>query len=353
MATPTGPDRKLYAAGFKKHTTWGTAVALGATDEVLLREASGIGPPEIPIIPLLESDHVFVKQSILGNVPPKDITIPAYMRYEMGALGRAIAMLFGTAGVPTDLTGAYKHTLQWADASLLFGCYAEEFPGKIYEATSAMPFKLELGFADSLFTAALTLKANTVIETSAVNTLTQMDALTLPASFRETVPTFQQAVVKMNAESGAAVTAETALVVSDLSIVYERALEGTPPHVAGSATVVQPVCGGHEGGEKITVKLGFPRMNATNAAYFATFIAGTPQKMLIQLTGALITGALYYDFKFYFPRLIMKNPSYTKDEIIKAGLELITEESAAAPTGMTYLRPYAEVVNLQTTDYLA
>jgi len=260
-------------------------------------------------------------------------------------------MLFGTAGVPSDLTGAHKHTLQWADGVTLFGCYAEEFPGKIYEATSAMPFKLELGFADTLFTAALSLRCNTIIETSAVNTLTQMDALTLPASFRENVPKFQQAVVKMNAEAGAAVTAETALVVSDFSISYERPID-TPPHVAGSATIPQPVCGGHEGGEKIVVKLSFPRMSAINAAYFATFIAGTPQKMLIQLTGALITGALYYDFKFYFPRLVMKTPSYTKDEIIKSGLELIAEESAAA-TGMTYLRPYAEVVNLQTTDYLA
>ena len=352
MATPTTPDRKVYAAGFKKATPWGTAVALGATDEVLLREASGIGPPEIPIIPLQESDHVFIKQSILGNVPAKDITIPAYMRYEMGALGRAIAMLFGTAGAPADLTGAYKHTLQWADASALFGCYAEEFPGKIYEATSAMPFKLELGFADTLLTAGLSLRCNTVIETSVVNTLTQMDALSIPALFRETVPTFQQSVIKMNAEAGADVTAETALVLSDFSIAFERPLD-TPPHVAGSATIPQPVCGAHEGGEKIVVKLSFPRMSAINAAYFATFIAGTPQKMLIQLTGALITEALYYDFKFYFPRLIMKTPSYTKDEIIKGGLELIAEESAAAPTGMTYLRPYAEVVNLHTTDYLA
>jgi len=352
MATPTGPDRKLYAAGFKKATPWGTAVALGATDEILLREASGIGPPEIPIIPLQESDHVFIKQSILGNVPPKDITIPAYMRYEMGALGRAIAMLFGTAGVPTDLTGAYKHVLQWADGVTLFGTYAEEFPGKIYEATSAMPFKLELGFADSLFTAALSLRCNTVIETSAVNTLTQMDALTLPATFRETVPTFQQVKVSMNAESGQALSEETPLVVSDLSIVYERPLE-TPSHVAGSATIPQPVCGAHEGGEKITVKLGFPRMNAINAAYFATFIAGTPQKLLLALTGAIISGVTSYDFRFYFPRLIMKNPSYTKDETIKAGLELIVEEAASNPTGMGYARPYAEIINTQSTDYLA
>ena len=52
--------------------------------------------------PALESDTPFVKKSELLQIPATDVTLNARMRYEMGALGRAIAMLFGTAGAPTQ-----------------------------------------------------------------------------------------------------------------------------------------------------------------------------------------------------------------------------------------------------------
>lgn len=357
MATPSSPESRLHARGFKKTTTWGTAVALGATDEVLLVApgSSGLDVPAQPIDPALESDTPFVLKSELLQIPPVDVTLPVRLRYEMGSIGRAIAMIFGTAGTPSLLdTTAYKHTFQWADEiSGLFGTYAEERPSKIFEAAAAKPYKLELNFSNGVCMANVSMRCNTVIDTSTTNTATQMDALTVPSNFFDdgVQAMFAHASVKMNAESGGDVTSETALVLSDFSVVFERPIE-SGVHVAGSNTIIEPLEEGLSG-PGITVTLSFPRMSSVNNAYFATFLAGTEQKMKIQLTGALIESTYYYDLSLYFPRLKMQNPTYPVEEIVKSGLVLQAEEAASAPTGMTYARPYAEIVNLATTDYLA
>jgi hypothetical protein len=49
----------------------------------------------------------------------------------------------------------------------------------------------------------------------------------------------------------------------------------------------------------------------------------------------------------------MEKPSYSFEEIIKSGITLQAQEASAAPTGMDYARVYAEIINKQTTDYLA
>ena len=355
MATPTSPQTRLHARGFKKSAqTWGTAEALGATDEVLLNGNSGLQPPTFPILPTKESDQAFVKDADFGNQDPVEIAAPIDWRYEMGAAGRILAMIFGTAGEPEDLTGAYKHTLQWkTDISALFGTWAEERAGKIFESASVKPYKAEFSFTDALLKAVLSMRGDSCINTSAVNTLTQMDALTVPAEpFLNTRLRFKQGSVKMNTQAGADVASETALQINDFTISYERPIDGGI-HAVGSEKIIEPFEEGQSGHDLISVKLNFPRMNTINAAFFASFLAETEQKMLIKFTGALITGALYYDMAFYFPRLRMKNPTYDAEEIVSGGLELIAEEAAAAPTGMTYDLPYIEIVNVQTTDYLA
>lgn len=354
MATPTSPQTRFHARGYKKYTTWGTATALGATDEVLLNGASGLQPPTYPIIGTNESDQAFVKEADFGNQDPVEIAAPIDWRYEMGAAGRILAMLFGTAGVPVDETGAYTHTFQWkTDIAALFGTWVEERAGKIFEVASAKPYKAEFSFTDALLKAVLSMRGDSCIDASAVNTATQIDALTLPAEpFLNTRMRFKQGSVKMNAESGQDVTAETALQVSDFTMSFERPID-SGIHAVGSEKIIEPFEEGQSGHDLISVKLNFPRMNAVNDAFFASFIAETEQKILISFTGALITGALYYDMKFYFPRMRIKTPTYDVDEIISGGLELIAEESATAPTGMTYKVPHIVIVNLQTTDYLA
>ena len=358
MATPTSAESRLHARGFKKTAEWGTALALGALNEVLVVAPgfSGLDVPAQPIDPALESDTPFVKKSELLQIPPVDIAVPVRLRYEMGAIGSAIAMVYGTAGVPTKVstTKAYKHIFQWKDEiSGLFGVYAEERPSKIFEAPSVKPYRVEFNFSNGILMANVGMRCNNVIDNSTVNTATQVDALTLPATFfgAGVQAMFAHAAVKMNAESGADVAEETALVLSDFNMVFERPLEAGQ-HVAGSNTIIEPLEEG-QSGPGITVTLNFPRMSTVNNAFFQTFLAGTEQKLLIKLTGSLIEETYYHDLAFYFPRMKMQNPNYPVEEIVKSGLTLQAEQAAAAPTGMTYLRPYLEIINQQTTDYLA
>jgi hypothetical protein len=54
----------------------------------------------------------------------------------------------------------------------------------------------------------------------------------------------------------------------------------------------------------------------------------------------------------YFPRLRMLMPEASYDEIVKNGIELVAEEAASNPTGMSYTRPYMTLVNKRSTNYL-
>jgi hypothetical protein len=271
------------------------------------------------------------------------------MRYDPGQLGTMLALLFGTAGTPSTLGGttARKHTLQWADSVYgKFGTFAVERPGKIHEVASAKVMGLDIANSDGIMKGTFHLRGNTLIDTSGVNTLTQMDAITYQD--RGNRIKFTEESVKMNAQTGGDVASETALECNDIAVSYKRSFDS--PHVKGSASIIEPVENDHA---VIQVKLKFPRMNATNAAFFATFIAETEQKMLIAGTSVVEAGTAYvYSMKLFFPRLRITEIDYPFDSVVPASMTLVAEEAASNPTEMSYARPYIEIVNKQTTDYL-
>ncbi len=349
MATPTIPERRLMAAGLKKSgQSWGTAEALGAGFGVLLESDGGLNRTQ-PYLPAMEADSPMVLEGDLGPIDPVVFAPEFTMRYDPGALGIAIALLFGTAGAPDNKgSGAYRHTFQWADENYgNFVTFALEKAAKILEVASAKPMSLDLSVADGLIKGSIGFIGNTLIDSSAVNTLTQMDALTYKD--RGNRMKFTEAEVKMNSQIAGAVQSETALEVSDISIHYERPQDN--PHKAGSAAIIEPAENAHP---IITVDLNFPRMNTVNAAFFATdFIAELEQKMEIRITGTLIGATFYRYIYLVFPRLRVIETEYTWDEVIPARIKLQAEEAAAAPTGFSYARPHAYLENTRSTDYLA
>lgn len=356
MATPTSPERRLHARGFVVSADpWGTAEVLGATDEILLEGPSGLDVPVRTIDPALESNTAFIKSSDILNIPPQDIVLPVRMRYEWGALGRAIAMLFGTAGGPVQVEGtAYSNTLSWKeDNAALFGTYAEERVGKTYEAASAKPQKLELNFADGMLKAALTLRCDSCVNDSSTNDYTQMDALTLPSNIYDNgiVAMFSQAAVKINLQDGGdPVANETALVLDDFSVVYERPLEAGV-HAAGSASIIEPIQEGISG-MGIEVTLSYPRMSTVNDDNYADYINGVLKKMLIVFTGPTCSGSTTYSLSLYFPQMRIISATYPDESIVKAGMVLRAEEPSSTPTGMFYAVPHLIIVNKEQTDYL-
>jgi len=349
MATPTTPERRLLAAGAKKGSAWGTAVALGAGDGLLI--VSDGGPTrKQPYSPAKEHDTPFVRTGDLGPIDPVDFALSFFMRYDPGRIGTLLAMIYGTAGAPTPQgTTAYKHIFQFKDTiEGHFVTYAKEIPGKIHEIASAKPYAAEFSIADGLLQASLSLRGNKLIDDSIVNTATQMDALTYPDRYNRVK--FSELQVKMNDESGGDLASETALVINGLTISISRTLDAVPP--AGQDYILEPLETDHP---QVTVKLNFPRASSINTAFFQKFIAETPQKLLAKFTGKLIESTYYYDLAFYFPRLKFSPdpPTYADNEVVPAEITLVAEEAAAMPTGMSYVRPYIELINKATTDYLA
>lgn len=349
MATPTIPQKRLLAAGaVRSEQVWGTAEAMGAGYGILIETDGGVLRNQ-PYLPAREADTPFVLEGDLGNIEPVDFAPEFTMRYDPGALGTLIAQLFGTAGAPTDLTGAYKHTFQWADENYgEFATFAIERAAKIFEVASAKPYVLDLSIADALLKGKIGLRGNTLINTSTVNTLTQMDALTYKDRGKRIK--FSQVTVKMNNQSAGDLWASTALEIADLTVHYERPHDGI--HKAGSASIIEP---SENGQPIITVTLNFPRMNAINKEYFEyDFVPEVEKKLLIMADGAVITGSndSYY-LQLWFPRMRIINIDYPLDDVIPATITLQSEEAAAAPSGMSYARPYALLVNTRSTDYLA
>lgn len=351
MATPTGSERRFLAAGARKATTWRTAVALGANYGLNCKSISGFNPSR-DLLVAQEVDSPLPFSGALNIYKPQDFTITSDMLYSPGALGTLIASLFGTAGAPAmSDTTAYTHTFQWANSNGgLFNTVAVEMPGIIFECPSAKVLEWTLkSAAQGLVQSEVKLRGNLIKDNSAVNTATQMDALTY--NERDNYVRYEFQNVKMNAQSAGDVTGATALEVTSVEVSYKRTgHDGIA--VSGYSDIAEPAEGGYP---DLRVKLKFPHMDAVNRAFLATAIAETTQKMLIKYTHNVLAGAatVYYGMSLYFPRLRMLCPEANWEEIVSYGIELIAEEATAAPTGMTYTRPYVQLVNKRSTDYLA
>jgi hypothetical protein len=241
---------------------------------------------------------------------------------------------------------AWKHTFQWSNTiSGLMATLVVERVGKIWEVPSCKPMALDLTIAGGILTGKLSLRGNTIVDDSLVNTETEVDALTY--ADRENRVKFVQGTVKMNGQGEGDVAEEDSLRVSNLTVKFSRPMDAV--HVIGDPLIIEPMDGEHPAA---TITINFPRMSTENDAYFQTFTGETEQKMLIEFTGPLIELGLYYKLSLYFPRLRIVDVDNPFDDIVPASITLEAEAAAAAPTGMDYMRPYLELLNAYNTDYL-
>ena len=210
-----------------------------------------------------------------------------------------------------------------------------------------MPYKLNLKLSGAQIAAGLTLRGNTLIDDSGVNGATQVDALTYAE--RGKFVHFTHGLFLMNSGAGALADPTDKVDISDFELNLERSIDSV--HVAGATNVILPKEGDFP---KNTLKITLPRASDTNAAYFTSFKALTAQKASLVFTGSLLNATYYYTFALYLPRIRFSGPPDMKlDGIIKNELTFEIEQASAAPTGMSYARPYLEVINIATTDYLA
>lgn len=102
MTTPTYPSKRFYAAGAKKGTDWGTAVALGAGCGISI-ENDGNPSLKQPYNSHDDIDAVMPLDGDLGSIGAIDFSPDFAERYDPGPLGSMIAALFGTCPVPEGM----------------------------------------------------------------------------------------------------------------------------------------------------------------------------------------------------------------------------------------------------------
>lgn len=340
-------EKRLNKALLKKASVWGTEVDGNVAGTGIL--ALNAGAPKLAIAMIEDESYgAFESDLTVGNFGPADFGLDFDFRYD-GLENILLAMLLGTAGTPTQLSGAaWKHTLVLKESvSGLFVTYAVEKGSLLHIVPTAKVLKGAFSMSNGLIKASFNLRGNKLVDTSSI--LTSMSAVTVPTNKHHRAK-FNQAVFWMDAQTaGDALDATNLVSPKSFSLEIERKVDAE--HVAGSSYIVEP-----RENDKPSVKLmmEFPRMDTGNAAYFAEWSAATEKKLLLTITGPLIASTYYYTLQFVFPRLIIEDVEYADSKIIPAKISLRGVTADTAPTGMTETNPVTVyLTNTRVTDLLA
>lgn len=336
----------------KKAAVWGTAVACGANNGMLLLPTNIKRESDIDIDGSM--GMIYSKEGVPGPVKVDGDT-PSYLRYD--GLSLFLAMFMGTAGAPTlQGSGAYAYTFKVK--TLLDGLfytfvknmknYIEEYPSSkcvgitIKGEVGAKP--VEVTF-QHIF--------NNKIVNSSINTTSTFANVT---DFEEQNRVrFSEGIFLMNSQSGAALGSGDTIYPSSFEFSSKRKI--TTIYTTQYKTAIsqelsdEPVC---DGTIETTLKLEFARH--TSSAYIADLYADAKKKLDLTFTGALIGGGYYRQFKLQFPNLQLKNVNpVDANGNIKEPLEFIAHGALTAPTGMTGLTDpfWISGINRLSTDPLA
>lgn len=350
MATPETPSKRFYCCGANQGATWGTATAVGANDGILALDDGGFSLVQA-YEPYPAIDQIMPKSGDLGLIGPCDFSPPIWLQYEMGAWGGWLTALFGTEAAGANASNAVTHVFTWADSVAKFWTVVQERPGKIWECPSAMPYKLVIKPDGSHISAVATLRGNTIIDTSEVNTDTQVANVSYVS--RANFVNFTHGAFLMATGTGQLTALNDTVQLSDFEISLERAIDGQ--HVVGSTTIASPIEGAIPNSQ---LKVTLPRASATNVGYMTQFLAGTAFHATLTFTGGVIANSTDANnttqFVFGFPRLVLKGaPDAKLEDVIKTNLTFDIEEAAAPPTGMNSARPYCIVRNGQVANYVS
>ena len=294
--------------GLKKAAVWGTAVACGAGDGL-----------EVHSVNVVANRQLVARKGITGRVtqltPDKgnldvngSVSFP--LRYE--GLGRVIAGLFGTAGVPATVdVAARKHAFKIKDdADGIFFTLAYE----ILKDTTVHEF-------NTLKITGLTLRWSTpghveleirtighdFSDASATNTTGTIDTVTLPTN--NEIAQARQVAVWMNAQGGAALDSTMAVFVTGGEITIERPLGAVVTSEFGDRSSEPEPPSGDDPFVKVSGSLTFANLqNGTggNLAFVAEQLARTRKKALVTFTGDNLAGSTTEKFshKLYLPDVV-------------------------------------------------
>ena len=336
--------------GLKKASEWGTAIACGADDGILILSES----LSQKIEELLDDSAglAFIQRTDQGKIDVAG-NIELYDRYE--GLDVALALIMGTAGTPTqqEATAAYINSYVQADdlAGLFATIAIKKKSDKVWEFCSVklhgFTFSVEMNAPAKL---ALNAIPDQLKLDSTTNTTTTLANLTYPDKGNRIIMN-ANTTIKINDESGAALADGDKVYPNSIELAFNRPMEGD--HKAGSNYIYEPV---GEGFPEPILTLKFPRYNDANQAFFEDWVADTRKKAEIYFKGALIESTYYYERKISFPNMKLVDPeaAVSGPGKIPSTLKFRLLGTDTAPAGMTGItKPFQiDVQNKRTTDPL-
>ena len=346
MGKATGVELK---AAIKKAAVWGTAVACGANNGILILPSD------------IKKDRPSLVDDSLGLYFPQDADqgeIKAagsrrlYLRYD--SLDLLFALVMGaTGGAPTQqgATTAYAQKFtQAASLDSIFATLALYNQINVEECTSVKVTGVTIkGQIGGVVEVTFDIIANDKITGSAVNTSGTFANVTFFESANRVL--YSQGVFRMNAQAGAGLGVGDVIYPKSFELSFKRKMSGVYGSGGSFNNIDEP---SNDGLPEVKLKIEFPRYTA--ATYFTDWDANNAKKMDITFTGGLIATTYYRTFKLSMPNLKYANVDLPIVQgIMTHPLEFIALGCSAAPTGMTGItNPFQiDVINRQVTDVLA
>lgn len=329
MASVAGVEMK-YA--LKKGSAWGTPVACGAGDGLLLLP-TGVKQGDAAL-EVDDSQGLFWSQDGTPGPIKVDGDLSGYLRYD--GLDRILAAIMGTAGVPSlHAGGAISYDYAYTLASHVDGIFW----------TFARHWKNYVEEVRSLKIAELTIKGERgkplqfsakcigdAVAQDGTNTTTTFNNVTIGETAHRMH--MAQGVFRMNDQGGAGLGSGDIIYPSSFEVTIKRNLAGvySGQFTQNSRDVIDEPT--NNGLPEVSVKLQFPRHSAKTR--LTELGADTRKKLDITFTGGIIEGAIPRLFKLEFPNLQIRSVDIVDEAgIIKEPLDLVAHGCSTAPTGMS------------------
>lgn len=346
--------------GRKKGSVWGTSVVPAALNgiEVLSLAAEG----ERQLIPDRSIQGAVTQRTSYAGNKNVPITMRTQLRYEGNETDIALA-LGSTGGAPTtvDTTGK-SHVIRINNQiDGLFSTLAFELlkDTKVIEVPSVKWNRLTLrGRSNEIVSLELQGIGSDWKDDSGTNTTTSIDSITLPAN-RE-FALFRQAVLWMNAQSGAGLAAGDAVYITGFELSVERAMEARYSTSNALGNPDEPI---ETDFLRVTGSFEFPALQdgtGGNYAFLMEQMAATRKKATLTLTSPSLAGSAtaYFSHKLWLPDLQFGGgkPGISGPEGPTWSVPFTANHVATIPTGFTAGYTQAliwEAVSQMSTDPLA
>jgi hypothetical protein len=341
-------EKRLNKAAIKKATDWGVVIAgLNGAGNGILPLNPGSPKRSVQMIED-EAAGAFEANLDVGTFGASDFPLDFDYRWD-GLENILLGLLMGvdTSPVVQDAL-AYLHTITLKDSVAgLFASYAVEKGTMVHTIPTLKVLKATFSASGGLLKAAFNVRGSNITDETAT-----LGSTTVPTNSHHRAK-FQQAVFRMNdytlAGGGTTLGSGHIIKPKTFSLEIERKMDAE--HTSGSQQIIEPI-----ENDKPSVKLtmDFPRMDATNAAYFAAWTAATDKKADIVVTGPVIEGDHPYALNAQLPHLVIEDVEYADSKIIPAKIVLRGLMADVAQTGLTGLLPIGIfLTNLRSASLVA